>query len=78
MGVYISINRIADADEYVDYAFVESDRKPGIIRVNRSTGSMDLIENPSDYSEFVWRRAMRRLELHWKKGEYPERTCWAS
>ena len=78
MAIYIEITKVSETTQFVDYAFNEISREPGRIRISRETGTMELIENQANYSEFVWRRAMRRLNLHWERGEFPEKTCWAS
>ena len=78
MAVYIPIWKTAENAEFVVYEFGNGDETLGIIKIEKQSGKMDLVGSRRDADEFYFRRAMRKLYLHWEKSEFPERTGWAS
>lgn len=51
----------------------------GEMRINKKSGEVQFMALPKedDKQAYAW-RAMLALVKHWKKGELPEKTCWAS
>ena len=51
----------------------------GIIEINKLTGNCDIVKPMhGDYSGKSAFYAGRKLVSHWKNGEFPDKTCWAS
>lgn len=50
----------------------------GMLKINKTTGEVNVVENAEGDSGMYSQRATLTLIKHWKKGEYPDRTCWAS
>ena len=80
MAVYISIKKVADEPDHADFEFemLESNGV-GLLRVWKESGEIEALrELDPDPKRGFLARARRKLWLHWKAGEYPEQTCWAS
>jgi len=77
--MYIAIRRLSLNADAADYAFGEEESRMGRLRLDLTTGLASLVEAcPGDTNEGIYQRAARKLFLHWKKGETPEATCWAT
>lgn len=50
----------------------------GKIRINMKSGEVDIIELAEGDNGMYVQRATLALMKHWKKGEFPDKTCWAS
>lgn len=50
----------------------------GIIKIDRRTGETHVVELAEGDKGSHAQRAAAALRKHWEKGEYPDRTCWAS
>lgn len=50
----------------------------GKIRINKITGDVDVVQLAEGDNGIYMQRAGLALIKHWEKGEFPERTCWAS
>jgi len=76
MRITITIRKIHEDGRAADYEF-RLDRRAGILRLDKRTGAVLLIDvDPRDAMAF--RCAARKLIDHWQKGEIPERTSWAA
>jgi hypothetical protein len=78
MAIYIPIWKTSETGESVVYEFGDGDETLGIISLNKGTGKMEVIGSKRNADEFYYRRAMRKLYLHWEKGEFPEKTAWSA
>jgi hypothetical protein len=76
MQIHIEIHKVRETARGADYEFRLGGR-PGLLRLDKRTGAVLLIDvDPADAMAF--RCAARKLHEHWRKGELPERTCWAA
>ncbi|HEV2614177.1 MAG TPA: hypothetical protein VGV92_05660 [Gammaproteobacteria bacterium] len=79
MAFYIVINKLSEGDEFAYYEYGDSGKKFGKLKISKLTGDVALIElAESDEQELKAERASWSLIKHWKKGEYPDKTFWAS
>jgi hypothetical protein len=79
MAIYVSIRKIADKINYVEYSYGVSDDKLGRLNVDKQTGEISIIEvAPGDSQGRFSSRAIYKLTQHWEAGELPDVTCWAS
>ena len=79
MAFYIDIVKIKEDDTHAEYEFSTSENNVGIIVIRKSDGHVsEVVPAPDDNLGRIFERAAWALMRHWKKGEYPEKTCWAS
>ena len=80
MAVYIPIRKVREDEAMVEYRFADDEEKRwGRLSVDKRSGEVTIIEPaPGDESKFLSGCAARRVFLHWKEGEFPDKTCWAS
>ena len=78
MAIYIPIRKISESADTVIYEYGKDDKLLGEIRLNKTTGEMELIGNSTDLDQFASSRAMRKLYLHWRENEFPDQTSWAA
>ncbi|NTX12028.1 hypothetical protein HUA76_14610 [Myxococcus sp. CA056] len=80
MAVYISIRKISENAETAEYAFGLDETAEGRLVMSKATGQVDLLSaHPADSeSKGLFERAAHKVRSHWRKGELPDRTCWAS
>jgi hypothetical protein len=50
----------------------------GKIRINKTTGEVDVVQLSEGDNGMYVQRAGLALMKHWKKGEFPEKTFWIS
>ena len=50
----------------------------GKIKINKKTGEVDVVKLAEGDNGMYVQRASLALMKHWKKGEFPDKTCWAS
>lgn len=78
MAMYIEMDKVEEADEYVVYAFGRAPQL-GLIRLDKRTEAIHVLtECPLDVSGRWSERAAVKLVLLWRAGELPEKTQWAS
>lgn len=82
MAIYIKIDKVKENDDFVTYQFdsdiIESD-DIGILEINKKNGNCKIIQELSgDTNNYLLNLAYRAILRHWKKGEFPDKTCWAS
>ena len=79
MAFYIDLVKIKESDTHATYKFYTSADNVGIVEIRKSDGHVSEIETaPDDNLGRLFERSAWALMRHWKKGEYPEKTCWAS
>lgn len=79
MGIFVSIDKIEETEDYVDYRFSSAPDRFGVLRLKKSVGETELLQpQPGDVEEIAYLRAARKLYLHWEEGRFPDRTSWAS
>ena len=79
MAFYILLNKSSETDDYVDYEFGEKEENVGCLRLDKKTGEVtELRELELDESGAVFIRARWKVLQHFRAGEFPDRSCWAS
>jgi hypothetical protein len=79
MAVYIALRKVEETTEFATYEYGPDEVRVGRIRVLKQSGDMEVLsEVPGDDKRTFSPRAGRKLLLHWRAGEYPETTYWAS
>lgn len=79
MAFSVQINKLSEDPQFVYYEYGSTGMKFGKIKIAKSNGDVFLLENAeSDESGSQAKRAGWKLMQHWKKGEYPDKTYWAS
>ena len=77
--MYIAIRLLTKNQDSAEYAFGEDETCVGRLTLNLQTGDSQLLQpHPKDHSEGMFQRAARKLLLHWRAGQIPEQTCWAT
>ena len=79
---YIELNKREETELSVTYEFFSrfgNHEDTGILEVNKKTGAYKVLkELPGDVNNKLEEYACRAILKHWQKGEYPDKTCWAS
>ncbi|QDV71924.1 hypothetical protein [Botrimarina mediterranea] len=79
MAIYVGIWKINEDDQYATYEFGPNEDRVGVVRVAKEDGSTEVItEVPDDEKRAYSPCARRKLLLHWRKQEFPDKTCFAS
>lgn len=79
VAFYIDLEKIKENDTHVQYKFYTSEVNFGIIEIRKDDGHVSEIEPAiEDNLGRIFERSAWALMRHWRKGEYPEKTCWAS
>jgi len=79
MGLLIDIKKIEENDMDVLYLFTTPEGDAGKVSINKLTGECFFIEEPEyDKESKLAIRVSRVLVRYWRKGEFPEITCWVS
>ncbi|MFM8454102.1 MAG: hypothetical protein ACKOAD_03860 [Gammaproteobacteria bacterium] len=81
MGLYIVLNKIEENNEFSKYEFKldsEESEDFGVVEIRKSDGNVrEIKEHPCDQAGIFFERAAWALLRHWKKREFPQKTCWA-
>jgi len=79
MGMYVMIRKKADDEVHAEFEFGPNENRLGRIRIDKASGEMVVLKDvPDDTKSIYSTLAQRKIHLHWKDGEYPDATCWAS
>lgn len=82
MAIYLKINKIGEDDHAVRYEFdsgINGCKDLGILEINRKSGDCVIVQEMiGDTNNELAGYAYRAILKHWKKGEFPDKTCWAS
>jgi hypothetical protein len=78
MAIYILIRKLSEDSENAEYAFGLDESKLGTMKIEKNSGKITVTEEAPTDDGFISQRAGRRIFLHWRDGEFPEKTCWAS
>ena len=80
MAIYVPIRKVKEDDVSVEYRFSWSmETNFGLLQVDKRTGEVRVIQAlPGDEKNRAFNCAARKVFLHWKEGEFPDETCWAS
>lgn len=79
MTFYIDLDKIEHTEGYVRYKYYNRPDNVGIIELDFTTGKFrEITAAPDDPNGYMFERAAMKIAKHWKSGELPEKTCWAS
>jgi hypothetical protein len=81
MAFYIAIKKVEETASAAVYEFSSNpdEGKSGLLKIDKTSGEIhEIQENPEDLNKRLYVRAARKIFLHHQKGEYPQKTCWAS
>ena len=79
MAIYVAIHKVCDDTESAEYVFGRFEQEQGRLRVDKSTGEIDLITAaPGDDDGSLYLRARHKIRQHWAENEFPDDACWAS
>lgn len=79
MAFFIDIKKDGETASYADYVFSDDVVGEGRLRIDKGTGEVqELAPAPRDDSGSRFQRAAMKVLQHWKAGELPDSTCWAS
>jgi len=79
MAIYISIEKVSETAEIAEFRFSSDGKRFGRLSLDKHSGESVLLEpEPNDETEFAFRRAARKIFLHWREGRLPDKTCWAA
>jgi hypothetical protein len=79
MGLLIDIKKDSENKKEAVYSFSIDYEYVGKVSISKQTGECFILEEPEyDKEHALAKRVMRILVRYWIKGEYPEKTCWAS
>lgn len=79
MGLLIDIKKMKENSEEVFYSFSTPEGDFGEVGINKVSGECFVIKEPEwDKESKLATRVFRVLSGCWRKGEFPEITCWAS
>lgn len=78
-GLFIDIKKIEENEEQAVYLFSTRNGNSGKVAIHKKTGECFVIEEPEydKESELAVRVGLKLLQ-HWRRGEYPNVTSWAS
>jgi hypothetical protein len=79
MAIYVQIRRERETLGGFIYRYVAADGSIGRLELSKADGSSRPIEFASgDQAGRAYALASRKLLNHFRAGEFPEETCWAS
>ncbi len=79
MAFYVLILKEGEDDKKVIYNFGPSEEKIGCLELSKKDGKIQEVRQvPVDNSSAFFTRAATKVYRHWKQGEFPEKTIWAS
>jgi len=79
MAVYVEIRKERESDKGFIYNYAASDGSVGRLEVSTSDGSSEPVELASgDPEGRLYALAAYKLLKHYRDGEFPDETCWAS
>jgi hypothetical protein len=79
MAIYVILKKISETDESVEYSFGKGDNSDGLILLCKITGKSVIArpmqgDDKNNYSV----RAQVKISQHWKSGEFPSESCYAT
>ena len=79
MAFYINLIKLNEDEQGVTYQFGNGSENLGKIYVNKANGNLEELEleKHENYHHYLV-RAEVKLHQHWKVGDFPCESCWAS
>lgn len=79
MAFYIEIDKISENVDEAIYEFSDTEAGKGRLRLDKASGDvMEVVAAPGDVHGRRFQRAAVKVVGHWKEGQLPDKTCWAS
>ncbi|MEH1841369.1 MAG: hypothetical protein V7L20_22090 [Nostoc sp.] len=79
MAFYVLILKDKEDENGVTYRFGPNEEHLGSLWLDKSSGEVkELQKIPVHNSQAFFQGAAVKVRQHWKKGLFPEKTCWAS
>ena len=82
MAYLVYIDRVEETFDFVDYRFKGSGYNiqpgDGMLRINKQTGEIDVLEHSGPDWEKLFEMAMMKLAKHWYSHDFPEHTTFAA
>lgn len=79
MAFYVMLVKVNEDEQGVTYNFGTDPEHLGKVYLDKHDGKIQEIEaiNIENY-QHIFTRAVIKLHQHWKSGNFPDHTCWAS
>lgn len=79
MAFYIKLMKLDEDEQGVTYQFGNGSENLGKIYLNKANGNLKELEleKHENYHHYLV-RAEVKLHQHWKAGNFPYESCWAS
>lgn len=79
MAFYITIKKISETSDAVIYEYFDDQSSTGRLQLTKETGDVtELLHASGDNSGRKFQRAAMKVVQHWRVGQFPDETCWAS
>lgn len=79
MAFYIEIEKIEQTKFFVRYKYYTSPENVGVLELDlKKEKIIEIDAAPEDKNGLLFQRASMQIFKHWKNGEFPEKTYWAS
>lgn len=79
MAFCIEIEKISETVNETIYEFFDMATGKGRLRLDKASGEVtEVAAAPGDGQGHRFQRAAVKVLRHWKEGQLPEKTCWAS
>jgi len=79
MAICVLLRKESETEQEAVYLFGPDEGRLGKLMIDKRTGEIDVLEPiPGDQTTFYSSRAARRLEQHFKNGEFPDETMYAT
>lgn len=79
MAFYITIKKISETCDGAIYEYFDDQIGKGRLQLSKKSGDVsELSHAEGDNSGRRFQRAAMKIAQHWREGELPDETCWAS
>lgn len=79
MAFYILLNKEYEDELIAIYQFIASSERSGRLLLDKVSGEVKELNSISSVnSKAYFTRAAVKIRQHWKTGNLPDKTCWAS
>jgi len=81
VALVIDIVKLEHNEKIVRYKYYicSTPNDYGVLEIDLDSEKVyEIKQAPNDHLGRLFERSAWALMRHWKKGEYPEKTCWAS
>ena len=79
MAIYVEIRKESESDTDCTYRYLAADGTVGRVKVSKTDGKTEPVEiADGDQDQRRFMLVSRKLLLHFREGNFPDETCWAS